>query len=106
MVLVAATKLTASVSTVDKKPIFRESALHKRQSATSVIDMDILTKIAEPSDKLNVEQQRDNSLDKQLSKDKQIDNSMDKQLSKDKQLDNKIRLHLFSTTTRARQIWR
>ena len=68
--------------------------------------MDILKQIAEPSDKSNVEQQRDNSLDKQLSKDKQIDNSMDKQLSKDKQLDNKIRLHLFSTTTRARQIWR
>ena len=35
--------------------IFIESALHKRQSATSVIDMDILTKIAEPIDKLNVE---------------------------------------------------
>ena len=43
--------------------------------------MDILTKIAEPSDKLNVEQQRDNSMDKQLIKDKLIDNSMDKQLS-------------------------
>ena len=30
VVLVAATKVTASVSTVDKKAIFRESALHKR----------------------------------------------------------------------------
>ena len=52
--------------------------------------MDILKQIAEPSDKSNLEQQRDNSMDKQLSKDKQIDNNMDKQLSKDKRIDNSM----------------
>ena len=68
---------------MDKKVISQWSALSRRKIATSVIDMDILTQIAEPSDKPNVEQERDNGMDKQFSMDKQIGNSMDKHVVRD-----------------------